>query len=334
MGTPLRHAMDFITPMAEHFEWSHLAVVTADPGKYRGIADYYEEQLNNAGIPNSYYASFDYTIEETINMAKSFVADNRRVIILGGDERFMRRVVCGTMVAGAPMGILWIYEGVFSERWWTIEDADLVEEHAMCTSVAISQSFRNAINLAGMGKALAHEEEMDLDCFGGYTAKTFLEAVHTHLTDGYPMPGDNETMIERPHAGLIAHAADGVCALMKAMKYMKDEGYSDINIRGEERTAEFYAEVLRYIKTEMVFQGVSGYVNFTGNDKPETISLKQVRDDQLVDVGMAFPNGSMLLDMEVGLVNSTWVTDMSAAGQTYPMMMFQILAAALCVLRW
>ena len=49
------------------------------------------------------YSSFDATIDETMSMVAGFVADKRRVVLMLGDEGFMRRVICGTRVADASL---------------------------------------------------------------------------------------------------------------------------------------------------------------------------------------------------------------------------------------
>merc|ERR1712137_993003 len=95
-------------------------------------------------------------------------------------------------------------------------------------------------------------------------------------------------------------------------------------------TSALYQDILSYLKTGLLFQGVSGWVNFTGNDKPETISLKQVQGDHLVEVAMAFPNGSILMDLGEGIVNNTWVIDLGGAEQKLPALVLQALTVFLC----
>merc|ERR1719478_2037047 len=110
-------------------------------------------------------------------------------------------------------------------------------------------------------------------------------------------------MIERPHMELRAHSADGVCALAKTMAHFMAENTID-QLRNP--STKLYNEFVTYLKTGLAFQGVSGWVNFTGNDKPESVALKQVRGQEFVTIGLAFPNGTMSLAMNGGLANDSW----------------------------
>merc|ERR1719217_825788 len=110
MGTPLTQSMEMLEALVEQYSWGDVAIVSADPTVWRSQVEYYQSGLLAAGIATSYYSSFDSTIDETLSMVAGFVADKRRTVLLIGDERFMRRVVCGTRVAGANLGVAWLYE--------------------------------------------------------------------------------------------------------------------------------------------------------------------------------------------------------------------------------
>jgi len=318
--------------MAEQYKWTHISIVSGDPAKYRLQVEYYQTGLLEAGIQSAYYSSFDATIEETLAMTASFVADKRRTVLLIGDETFMRRVVCGTRVAGANIGLAWMYEGIMSKDWWTADDAALIAAQPECTGVAITESFQSAINFAGLGVALPQEEDLPLDCFSGHSSKSFLELLDGHLTDGYPTAGNPDQMVERPHMELRAHSADAVCAFAKTIRHFLIDSKEDYQVRDlREPSTEFYQEFTRWMKHDLAFQGVSGWVNFTGNDKPETMALKQVRGEALVTIGMAFPNGSMVMDMNGGLTNDTWTAAKDDVEESFPWLVFKILTPLLCV---
>merc|ERR1712224_17886 len=85
-----------------------------------------------------------------------------------------------------------------------------------------------------------------------------------------------------------------------------------------------------YMKTQLGFQGVSGWVNFTGNDKLAPTALKQVRGDVLLTVGMAFPNGSLVFDINGGPVNESWKPARPDPEPYFPYMLLQVLTPILC----
>jgi len=328
MGTPLVQSMEMLESLTTQYNWAHVAIVSGEPAKYRDQVQYYQDGLLAAGVGNSYYSSFDTTIDETIAMVAAFVADKRRQVLLLGDEGFMRRVVCGTRVAGANVGLSWIYEGVQADKWWTVDDATLIAAQPECTGVAITESFQGAIKFAGLGKALPTEEDLPLDCFDGHTAKTFQALLDQHMLDGYPVAGDAETMIERPHKELEGHSADGVCALAKTMAhFLEDHTVDDLR----NPSTEFYHDFVNYLKEGLAFQGVSGWVNFTGNDKPAAVAMKQVRGEEFVTIGLAFPNGSMSMDMNGGLANDSWTAAKEDVEDSFPWLVFKIITPLLCV---
>merc|ERR1711988_2102023 len=86
-----------------------------------------------------------------------------------------------------------------------------------------------------------------------------------------------------------------------------------------------------YIKTGLAFQGVSGWVNFTGNDKAETLALKQVRGADFVTVGYVFTNGSSRKDMNGGASNESWRPAKPDEDDEFPYMIFQVLTPILCI---
>jgi len=327
MGTPIIQSLEMVQQIATGYGWPRVTIVSADPAKYRPQVEYYQNGLLAAGLGTAYFSSFDNTFDETLAMVSAFVAEKHREIMMIGYESFMRRVVCASMVAGANLGITWLYEGILSNQWWTVDDAALLAEQPTCTGVAISESFQGALNFAGLGKALPNEQDLPLDCFQGHTSKTFLELLDQHLADGYPTVGDNESMVAKPHMELRAHSADGVCALAKTMAHFM-LSHSVDELRNP--TPEFYQEFVNHMKTGLAFQGVSGWVNFTGNDKPETISMKQVRGQEFITIGMA-SNGSVEMDMNGGLSNDSWTAAKEDTKESFPWLVFKILTPLLCI---
>jgi len=328
LGTPITQSLEMLQQIVTSYGWPQVTIVSADPAKYRPQVEYYQTGLVAGGVRTAYFSSFDTTFDETLAMVRGFVAEKHRVIMMIGDESFMRRVVCASRVAGANLGLTWLYEGILSNQWWTVDDAALLAEQPTCTGVAISESFQGALNFVGLGKALPNEQDLPLDCFQGHTSKTFLELLDQHMADGYPTVGDNESQVARPHMELRAHAADGVCALAKTMAhFLLEHSVSDLR----NPTTEFYQEFIGYMKTGLAFQGVSGWVNFTGNDKPETVSMKQVRGQDFITIGMAFPNGSIAMDMNGGLANDSWTAAKEDVKDSFPWLVFKILTPLLCV---
>merc|ERR1719440_2214995 len=161
--------------------------------------------------------------------------DKKRIIYFIGNEYTFRKLVCAAIVENTKEGLTWISEGVHSEAWWTVDDSDLLSQHPECTAAAIAQNMQGAINIKGMGAPVpSDEKEMntELTCLKGYTPKTFSELVQKHVQQGYPL-GETGTNIKRPFNSVLN-----------------------------------YAEIQNYMRSTLSFNGSSGRVSFTGNDKP------------------------------------------------------------------
>jgi len=332
MGTPLVHSIDVIKALHAMFKWSRITIVSGSPSTYRAEVELLQQKLMDNDISTDYYSSYDVTFGETRSMVDAFRKEKRRVIYLVGEETFFRRVICASITTGANLGITWLYDGIQSNNWWTVDDPSLLSEESDCTGAAITESFQGALNIVNLGQRLPENADLPLDCFEGYTATTFLELMEQHLLDGYPVPGNNETMVARPHMELLAHAADGVCAFAKTMGYLMGPPVSASIDDLRKPSPELYSAFVDYMKNDLVFQGVSGKVNFTGNDKSEPLALKQVQGQDSLIVGYAFSsNGSVRMDVNGGPSNASWQEAYPDPTAYFPFLVFQVLIPLLCI---
>jgi hypothetical protein len=69
---------------------------------------------------------------------------------------------------------------------------------------------------------------------------------------------------------------------------------------------EVYTKFVSYIKTRTDFQGVSGRVNFVGNDKPAYLAITQIQAGTKVLVGTCSHNGTQDLTVSGGPSNASW----------------------------
>jgi len=139
-------------------------------------------------------------------------------------------------------------------------------------------------------------------------------------------------MVARPHMELLAHAADGVCAFAKTMGYLMGPPVSASIEELRKPSPELYRAFVDYMKNGLVFQGVSGKVNFTGNDKAEPLALKQVQGQDSLIVGYAFSNnGSVRMDVNGGPSNESWQEANPDPETQFPYLIFQVLTPILCI---
>eukprot|EP00929_Paragymnodinium_shiwhaense_P122716 TRINITY_DN9570_c0_g3_i2.p1 TRINITY_DN9570_c0_g3~~TRINITY_DN9570_c0_g3_i2.p1 ORF type:complete len:1317 (+),score=311.18 TRINITY_DN9570_c0_g3_i2:284-4234(+) len=319
MGTPPNATTNILKALAATYFWSHVAIVSGSLTTYGPQVDALQASLQGLGLATSTFASNDRTWDETRAMMSQVQQTKRRVVIMLGTEDYFRRVVCATISLGFNVGVAWVYEGILTKQWWTLNDPALLKLEA------ITEAFQGALNIANLGEPLPEDMDKPLSCFDGYTAKTFLEALDQHLKDGYPIPGDNETMVARAHHELRAHAADGVCALAQTIAFLLGEP-NFVSLEDLQKpSAALYNKFVQHMKTGLNFNGVSGLVNFTGNDKPETMALRQVQEDSFLVVGLSFPNGSLQFGENGGPTNESWRAAMPDAKPYFPYFVFQIL---------
>jgi len=202
-----------------------------------------------------------------------------------------------------------------------------------CTVEAITANFEGAINVVGLGKPLAEDLGKQVPCFEGRTVKAFLDLLDHTLMHG--MEGDESTKVEQPFNDLKAHAADGACVFAYTLNHLLAEGHSMSEI--ESHTVEVYQKFNHYIKHKLhadPFQGASGMVQFTGNDRLAYLSIQQVQQGEKVAVGTCSYNVSIDLTLGGGVDNSSWKPahpDALPPPEDFPYWAFQIFLPVLCI---
>jgi hypothetical protein len=240
----------------------------------------------------------------------------------GDMESFMAMTVKDA--DGAPSGV---FAARMPPEAMSVEDSE-----PECTFETITAAFDGAINFVGLGQPLAANLGAQTPCFAGRTAESFLDLLDFHLKHGYP-EGDELTKVAQPFDELKAHPADGTCVFAYTVAYlMNEEGYTMDQITS--KIPEVYTKFVSYIKTQTDFQGVSGRVNFVGNDKPAYLAITQIQAGTKVLVGTCSHNGTQDLTVSGGPSNASWKPanpDPIAPEADFPYFVFQIVLPILCI---
>ena len=187
------------------------------------------------------------------------------------------------------------------------------------------------MNSLGLRPPHVTDEDKQVPCFKGKTTKTFLELLDEHLEHGYPL-GDEASEVHDPYLAVRAHSADGTCVLAYAVKQLLSDGFSLYDI--EQHTSEAYTAFIDFIKTRADFQGVSGQVKFSGNDKAAYLGVQQVREGSTVLVGTCSHNSTIDLTVNGGPSNASWqpaFPDVLPAEAHFPYWAFQVFLPILCI---
>eukprot|EP00929_Paragymnodinium_shiwhaense_P023180 TRINITY_DN14585_c0_g1_i1.p1 TRINITY_DN14585_c0_g1~~TRINITY_DN14585_c0_g1_i1.p1 ORF type:complete len:1194 (-),score=215.92 TRINITY_DN14585_c0_g1_i1:493-4029(-) len=201
---------------------------------------------------------------------------------------------------------------------------------ADCTQQEIADAYEGAINFASLGQPLDEDMDKPLTCFPGQTARSFLQLLDEHLATGYPT-GDSTTKVAAPYQSIKAQAADGVCVFAYTIQHLMNEGYTIEQVRRPD--AALYDKFLQFMKTEVDFVGATGRVKFSGNDKPSTLAIQQVREGSYVVAGTIDWNSTIDLAL-AGISNESWQPphpDPAPPPTDFPYLLFQVGIPLVCI---
>eukprot|EP00930_Biecheleria_cincta_P105147 TRINITY_DN9771_c0_g1_i1.p1 TRINITY_DN9771_c0_g1~~TRINITY_DN9771_c0_g1_i1.p1 ORF type:complete len:358 (-),score=79.77 TRINITY_DN9771_c0_g1_i1:696-1640(-) len=170
-------------------------------------------------------------------------------------------------------------------------EQSIEELQPQCDLQTIADAFEGAVNVAGLGRPTDENLEKPLDCFKSHSAKSLSTLIDDHFQKGFPA-GNAANRVADPYYGIKSHVVDATCAIAKTVEHLyKTKGYSVQLI--QKPNDEVYAEFKRYMKNELDFQGASGRVKFSDNNRPNPLGVKQVLQGKEVEVGVVHLNGTI-----------------------------------------
>jgi len=170
-----------------------------------------------------------------------------------------------------------------------------------CGIEILAASYEGAINIASLGKPLEEDLEKPLPCFKGHSAKSFYFELDGYLRDGFPnVP---YSAVPDPYSLLKGNAADATCLIAFTLKHFLSQGHSLEEIQNP--TERMYKDIQEYIKDIPAFQGATGMVSISGNDKPNNLVVQQVQQGAFVEVGVISTSGNRTW-MNGGVSNAAW----------------------------
>merc|ERR1719271_744346 len=256
MGTTTSNVPALIKEFSDMWSWDNIVIVSGDPSVYRAEAEHLQAALVDLGIMTDYVNSYDTEWLQIKEMMAGLKTQKKRYLYVMSTESFFRKVICGSILAEANIGITWLSEGTRHHEWW--KDAD---------------------------------------------------------------------------PELLAHAADATCVFMYTIKHLLlHEGKTIDEIRRPNE--DTYNLFVNHIKTGISFNGVSGKVQFMGNDKPAYLAVRQVREGAELLVGAKYMNSSADLTINDGPSNESWnpaFPDPPPPASNFPYWAFQAFVPIMCV---
>jgi len=213
--------------------------------------------------------------------------------------------------------LTWVSEGVKGRSWWVEEDDALLAAYPECTPQRLTELFEGSINIAGLGEPLERDMDVELDCFRDHTSRTIYEHVRNTLEEGYPTSptrlnplGRNATPILYPHDHLVNFAVDGVCMLAMAVQRMIFKEMFTIQELQKPHQEQRFQRVIGFMRNRLDFQGASGRVRMTGNDREGYLAAWQASGNSSKLVGHILAERTNFdgLWLESSAVNLSWAT--------------------------
>jgi hypothetical protein len=221
-------------------------------------------------------------------------------------------------------------KGVFSIQM-PPEAVPLEVVEPACTQDAVAEAFEGSLNFVGLGTPVAADMEKQVPCFRGKTAKSFMELLDDYLANGFPA-GDPTTAMDDPYNDVRMHTADGTCVFAYTVAHLMETGLTLDDVEAHQE--DVYLKFVDYIKTGIDFQGVSGVVNFKGNDKHAHLAIYQVQQGKKTLVGTCSHNNSIDMTINGGPSNVSWKPahpDIIPQEAEFPYFIFQVLLPILCI---
>jgi len=105
--------------------WTQIYVMSGDEVKYGEETKEQVNIFNGAGLSAEQLSTdgknFD-SMASTMADLKAKTAGEPRVVFVVGSENFFRRLICASIVAGHPNGIVWLSQGTWRSEWWKKTD--------------------------------------------------------------------------------------------------------------------------------------------------------------------------------------------------------------------
>jgi hypothetical protein len=130
---------------ARFAEWSHIAVVSGDPAKFRTQGEALSTSFTEQGFMTNYVFAYDTDWTEIVGLMDGLRMKKRRVIYVMGSESYFRKIVCASIVVKANTGISWLSEGSWREGWYAKSDAIIESQKRWTEENAKSENVRLAV---------------------------------------------------------------------------------------------------------------------------------------------------------------------------------------------
>jgi hypothetical protein len=145
----------------EYADWSHVAIVSGDPGVYRIDGESLASELQGIGMSSDYQHAYENQWDEIVALVDSLRIQKRRVWFVMGAESYFRKLICASMVVGANKGIVWLSEGAWRDEWWKKSDAIIDSLQAWVKEDSEKPQLREALAdfKNGWNKIAENDEE-------------------------------------------------------------------------------------------------------------------------------------------------------------------------------
>ncbi|CAM1321031.1 GABBR2 (predicted) [Pycnogonum litorale] len=266
--------------LLKHFNWTRVGILYQNEPRYELPSSKLVSDLDEAGIEIAIQVGLVGEMTDQVDKMKD---TDVRIILGTFDEDWARRVFCRAYKIGMyGRKYQWILRSIYSKRWWMYRGASGIT----CTPSQMSQVLQGYIAA----------ELLPLETSGNKTVSSLTSR-------------DYKRMYDRTRKGNYSrfhgYAYDGIWAIALTIRLVQQKlvdgnwSVADEKLDNFEYRSPFWGGIFSEALQEINFNGVTGPVSFTDNQRKGYILLKQFQNGTEVKVG-EYDSNTNKLDLNKG----------------------------------
>jgi len=132
--------------LADLYSWQNVAIITGDPAVYgtKALAVAADMQSFELTTETHSVNEDSSSLLDDITAIFELLRDKKwRIVYVLASESLYRKIICGSIVAKANMGLTWLSDGTWRHRWWTKTDTAVSDNKQWLSTDAATATLRS-----------------------------------------------------------------------------------------------------------------------------------------------------------------------------------------------